>query len=445
MTPAVVTALAILSPRRRPQPKARARCAGRRPAVRARGRGCRQRRPAARGTPTCSRQAAGATAVTAADVDGDSTSLCAYRGGPGSSFFDVLRLNAWRCADNSSSADVDLPAGARVVAARLYVETSAPRRTSARSGWRSTGLARASTTDSGLGPARRHPPPRPPGSSTTTTTTITTTATSRPRRPTPRSPPRPPRRPRLRRHRRRPSRRSCTRRSAATGDGAALRQAVWDLTGYVAADGRRHLHRRRHRQRAGRAVAAVRLVGDRRRLRARPAVGLDGIAPSNSTGSPPGSSRGTTASSTSMPDRSTSRSTASTPRPAPTFGKTIHVVAHGRRGRSDNLLFDDGPLGNNNSPGDAPAPAGVVLGHRPVLQHRDRRPERHDLRARHERRHQVAGRGRLPLVRRRQDAVVRLGRRHRRHPHPRPATSAPPVREASSASSSPAATRWRPA
>ena len=48
-----------------------------------------------------------------------------------------------------------------------------------------------------------------------------------------------------------------------------MRQAVWDVTGYVAAAGAGHLHRRRHRPRAVRRLAAVRVVGDRRRLRAR--------------------------------------------------------------------------------------------------------------------------------------------------------------------------------
>ena len=44
------------------------------------------------------------------------------------------------------------------------------------------------------------------------------------------------------------------------------------------------------------------------------------------------------------------------------FGKSFHVVARGRAGLSDNLLFENGPLGNNNTLDDAPPPPGVQLG-----------------------------------------------------------------------------------
>jgi hypothetical protein len=44
------------------------------------------------------------------------------------------------------------------------------------------------------------------------------------------------------------------------------------------------------------------------------------------------------------------------------FAKSFHVVGHGQRGEADNLLFNGNPLGNNLTPGDAPAPAGVVIG-----------------------------------------------------------------------------------
>jgi hypothetical protein len=46
----------------------------------------------------------------------------------------------------------------------------------------------------------------------------------------------------------------------------------------------------------------------------------------------------------------------------PTFAKSLHIVADGRAGRSDNLLFAGGPLGNNNTPGNTPPPDGVQLG-----------------------------------------------------------------------------------
>src|SRR5262245_33699008 len=53
------------------------------------------------------------TAAADADVDGDRSRLCVRRGA-----FEPA------CADNSSSATLDIPDHARVVEARLYVETS---------------------------------------------------------------------------------------------------------------------------------------------------------------------------------------------------------------------------------------------------------------------------------------------------------------------------------
>ena len=48
------------------------------------------------------------------------------------------------------------------------------------------------------------------------------------------------------------------------------------------------------------------------------------------------------------------------------FGKSLHVVAGGRSGQTDNLLLAGEPLGNNNSPGDSPAPGGLVVGSDPA-------------------------------------------------------------------------------
>ena len=301
-------------------------------------------------------------AVTAADVDGDSTSLCAYRGGPGSSFFDALRLNAWRCADNSSSADVDLPAGARVLAARLYVETSVranlgPMRVALdgpAEGFDYQILASDPPADATAATA---------GSSTTTTTTITSTSTvpttsadpavaAAVAATTTTAPAPPP-----------PEPSKLYEVVGGTGDGAALRHAVWDLSDYVAAMG------------AGTYTVAD-IVSERAGLwlpyaswaivvayELDPAGGLDGIAPDQRHRFAPrllwwhdgfqyldAGSLDVTITGLDLPPG------------APTFGKTMHVVAHGRRGRSDNLLFDEAPLGNNNQPGNAPAPAGVVLG-----------------------------------------------------------------------------------
>jgi hypothetical protein len=56
----------------------------------------------------------------------------------------------------------------------------------------------------------------------------------------------------------------------------------------------------------------------------------------------------------------------SIPLDRPVFAKTFHVLAHpGPRG-FENLLFAGGPVGNNVTPGDAPPPVGVVLGTDPT-------------------------------------------------------------------------------
>ena len=49
----------------------------------------------------------------------------------------------------------------------------------------------------------------------------------------------------------------------------------------------------------------------------------------------------------------------------PTFAKSFHLVAHAQARGADNLLLDGGPIGNNLTPGDAPAPPGVVIGNDP--------------------------------------------------------------------------------
>ena len=56
-------------------------------------------------------------------------------------------------------------------------------------------------------------------------------------------------------------------------------------------------------------------------------------------------------------------------------------------GRSDNLLFDERPARQQQHARRRPAAGRRAARHRSILQHGDRRPERLDLRARHERRH----------------------------------------------------------
>ena len=154
---------------------------------------------------------------------------------------------------------------------------------------------------------------------------------------------------------------------AGTGPGALLRSAVWDVTGFVAAAGAgTYTVADILSQRAGpylpyaswAMVVAYELD---------PAVGLDRIVSPIAIASPPACCRGTTASSSSR----TASVDVAVPnvdvRPGTVpFGKSLHVVAGGRSGQTDNLLLAGEPLGNNNSPGDSPAPGGLVVGSDPA-------------------------------------------------------------------------------
>ena len=118
----------------------------------------------------------------------------------------------------------------------------------------------------------------------------------------------------------------------------------------------RYVHRRRHRQRARRCLHALRVVGDRRRLRARSGRrpgprGAD--RPRRSNGSLAVPCRGTTGSSPAPMPRWTCPSTdsSSTP-PSPVFAKSFHVVGHAPHRGAENLLFNGKPIGNNAPPGD---------------------------------------------------------------------------------------------
>jgi len=50
----------------------------------------------------------------------------------------------------------------------------------------------------------------------------------------------------------------------------------------------------------------------------------------------------------------------------PVFAKTFHLAAHAQHRGPESLLFDGQPVGNNVLPGDAPPPLGVVLGDDPA-------------------------------------------------------------------------------
>jgi hypothetical protein len=241
---------------------------------------------------------------TAADVDGDRTSLCVTRSGADPA-----------CADNSSSAVLDIPPGARVVHARLYVET---------------------TLSTRAGPVRVRLDG--PGRSYASTTLGSTT----------------------------PGVDKLSEASGAGRDGAVLRQAIWDVTAYVEAHGRgAYTVADIVSERAGAflpyaswaIVAAYELdpetdvdrptAADRERFSLRAVTWHDGFVHLDDG-------------AIDVPVRGFDAVAG-----APAFAKSFHVVAHARAGSVANLLFDGQPLGNNLTPGDGPPPAGVVIGDDP--------------------------------------------------------------------------------
>jgi hypothetical protein len=233
---------------------------------------------------------------SAVDVDRDHSLLCVRRG-----------EFAAACADNSSSARLDVPPGARVVHARLYVETSL----SATAGPLRVRVA-------GPGARRQY---KVLGMNTA-------------------------RVPKLRED------------SAVISSRAVLRQAVWDVTEYVIVHGAgRYTVADIVSERAGPylpyaswAIVAVYerdpaagAIFPRLRARfARRAVSWhDGFVLS----SEPAGARARFA---VAPGQAV-------------FARSLHVVANARRGGADNLLFNGRPLGNNLTPGDRPSPPGVKV------------------------------------------------------------------------------------
>jgi hypothetical protein len=240
---------------------------------------------------------------TTADVDGDQTSMCLTRSGAGPV-----------CADNSSSAVLDIPPGARIVHARLYVETT---------------LSRSAS------PIRVRLDG--PGRSFTYTSLGATSA-------------------------------GVEKLSEATAShgGAVLRQAIWDVTDYVDDRGSgSYTVADIVSERAGAflpyaswaIVAAYELdpetdVGrlsraDRHRFALRAVSWHDGFVQLDDR-------------VLDVPIRGLEPELG-----APRFAKSFHIVAHARLGSVDNLLFDGQPIGNNLTPGDGPPPAGVVIGDDP--------------------------------------------------------------------------------
>jgi Protein of unknown function (DUF3344) len=244
------------------------------------------------------------TAAADADVDGDRSQLCVRRG-------DVESA----CSDNSSSATLDIPAKARVVEARLYVETA---------------------LSAAAGPLRV----RLDGPAASLRYTVLGAHAAGVHK--------------------------LYEASAAVSSNAVMRQSVWDVTNYVTANGPgRYTVADIVSERSGAylpyaswaIVAAYELdpkvdLGDvaaREQPRfARRAVSWhDGfVRPAGST------------SEVAITDFAIDPAAAS-------FAKSLHIVAGAGRGSADNLLFNGQPLGNNETPGDSPPPPGVTLGHRP--------------------------------------------------------------------------------
>jgi hypothetical protein len=244
------------------------------------------------------------TAAADADVDGDRSRLCVRRG-------DF----APACSDNSSSATLDIPDAARVVEARLYVET-------------------ALSVDAGALRVRLDGPAPPYRYTVLGAHTAGV--------------------------------HELYEASATVSGSAVLRQSVWDVTKYVSANGPgRYTVADIVGERAGAylpyaswaIVAAYELdpkvdlgavaAREQPRFAPRAVSWHDGfVRPSESTLEVP------------ITELAIVPAAAS-------FAKSLHIVAGARRGSADNLLFNGQPLGNNDTPGDSPPPPGLTLGHRP--------------------------------------------------------------------------------
>ena len=242
--------------------------------------------------------------TAAADVDGDASRLCLGR----------LFVRG-DCADNSSSAVLDIPAGARIVHARLYVQASlssayGPMRV------RLDGPADGFTYTE-IGPATTAVPQLAEGS------------------------------------------------AAAGRTGPTMRQAVWDVTEFVAAAGSGTytvadiVH-----ERAGAFMpyASWAIVAA---YEFDPAADLALVAPT------PEAQQRFAPRAVSWHDGFVARADAPVEVPVngfvvdatvPVFAKSFHVVGHAPHRGAENLLFNGKPIGNNAPPGAAATPAGVTLG-----------------------------------------------------------------------------------
>lgn len=237
-----------------------------------------------------------------ADVDGDTSKLCIAR-------TDVRAI----CADNSSSATLDVPAGARIVAARLYVDTTlAPDSDAIRvrldgpaAGYSYTELTRSTDGVSKLAESTGDP----------------------------------------------------------AGPNAGMRQAVWDVTDYVAAAGSGSYtvadiaaeRTAAYLPYASWAIVAAYELDPAADVAALSQEELDRFAPRAISWHD--GFVVTTDGTVDVPVTNFQ-----VPAGEPVFGKTFHVVAHGRHRGADNLLLGGRPLGNNAVVGAEELPTGVVVG-----------------------------------------------------------------------------------
>jgi hypothetical protein len=237
-----------------------------------------------------------------ADVDGDATALCVGR----------LYVPA-ACGENSSSAMPDIPFGGRVVAARLYVNT---------------------TLSNVVSPIRvRLDGPAPEYAYTELSAATPGIAK--------------------------------IRESTGTSSSAAvpMRQAVWDLTGYVqSAGGGIYTVADIMFERAGAYLpyaswtivaayeldpaADIAVMSPEQQARfARRAITWDDGFATITSGSVDIAVDGY-----------------DVPVGTSVFAKTFHLAAHARHRGPDSLLFAGQPVGNNASPGNAATPTGVFIG-----------------------------------------------------------------------------------
>jgi hypothetical protein len=236
-----------------------------------------------------------------ADIDGDGSRLC------------VSRRGADRvCSDNSSAARLDLPRGARVIDARLYVETSLSRR---------AGRLRVRLAGPGDGFGYTLAGDRARGV------------------------------------------KKLYDASARVSVSGVARQAVWDVTWYVAARGPgRYSVADIVSERAGPflpyaswaivaayeldpAVDVAALTPKARQRFARRAIAWhDGLVLASDE-----------AGEVRVAELALDPNAA-------TFAKSLHITAAARRGAAENLLFNGRPLGNNHTPGDRPRPQALSIG-----------------------------------------------------------------------------------